>query len=30
MYISGKKTKKNDFRTSKKSPGDFFFLAKGS
>ena len=31
MYFFGKKTKKNEFRTEKKSPGDFFiFLAKGS
>ena len=27
ICISGKNTKKNDFRTEKKSPGDFFFLA---
>ena len=26
ICISGKKTKKNDFRTEQKSPGDFFFF----
>jgi len=29
MYFFGKKTKKNDFCTEKKSPGDFFFFGKG-